>query len=156
NDKEAITADPSDARFAYAVWSRYSFPNAVGNASCLGALNADVSASDVDAASFVAPGWFARTTDGGQTWEPAREVFPVDQGTETPGRQVVVLPAGGGGGGELVDFFVLVHLRKNAHKERGAALALIRSRDRGLTWSRELVVDRIDAILTRDPLTGGA
>jgi len=41
NDKESITADPTDARFAYAVWDRLAGNNA--------------------------PTWLARTTDGGAT-----------------------------------------------------------------------------------------
>jgi hypothetical protein len=153
NDKEAITADPNDARFAYAAWTRYAYPNANAHASCLGALNAAISVDDADAASFVAPGWFARTTDGGQSWEPAREIFPVGQGIHTIDHQIVVLRAGVAFAGELVDFFVLTHLRTNAHKERGQELALIRSHDKGLTWSGELVVDRIEPIATTDPLT---
>src|SRR5262249_4125810 len=50
NDKDAITADPTDARFAYAVWERREN-------------------------GFKGPAMLARTTDGGQSWEPARPIF---------------------------------------------------------------------------------
>src|SRR5262249_11018455 len=49
-DKPSITADPTDVRFAYAVWER----RANGNR---------------------APAAFSRTTDGGQTWELARIIY---------------------------------------------------------------------------------
>ena len=49
NDKESITADPTDARYVYVVWDRLT-----GNHG---------------------PTWFARTSDGGATWEPARAIY---------------------------------------------------------------------------------
>mgnify|MGYP000262282870 CR=1 FL=1 len=55
NDKNAITADPHDARFVYAVWDRLQ-------------------------QSVNGPAYFARTTDGGATWEPARSIY--DPGTQ--------------------------------------------------------------------------
>ena len=60
NDKESITADPNDARFVYAVWDRLVFPaeEARGRAP-------------ERAIGFRGPAWFARTTDGGQTWTSA-------------------------------------------------------------------------------------
>ncbi len=50
NDKESITADPNDARLVYAVWDRL-------------------------AAAGGGPSYFARTVDGGLSWEPARAVY---------------------------------------------------------------------------------
>src|SRR5262245_280033 len=46
-DHPSLTADPLDARFAYAIWN--TSPGGTGTS-----------------------GAFSRTTDGGQTWEPAR------------------------------------------------------------------------------------
>ena len=154
NDKQSITADPNGGGRAYAVWTRFGFPNANANASCMGALNAEISADVAAAASFSGPGWFSRTTDGGASWAPAREIFPVGQGTETINHQIVVLPSSGPSGGDLVDFFELSHVRDNAHKERGDYVAFIRSGDRGLSWSSEAVAAAVDAVATRDPLTG--
>ena len=69
NDKEAITADPNDARFAYLVWDR---------------LNSTDSAQT----------YFSRTTDGGATWEPARAIFDPGAQSQTIGNLVRVLPNG--------------------------------------------------------------
>jgi hypothetical protein len=49
NDKESVSADPTDARYAYAVWDRL-LSNGAG------------------------PSWLARTSDGGSTWDAARAV----------------------------------------------------------------------------------
>ena len=155
NDKNSVTADPNDAEFVYAVWTRYSFPTPSAEPSCLGAVNARISADIPGAASFAAPGWFTRTTDGGRTWEQAREIVPVGQGVYTIDHQIVVLPTGAFVG-ELVDFFVLESVRANAHGARGPKVALTRSRDRGATWAREIVIDDVRFIGTRDPLTGAA
>ncbi len=78
----------------------------------------------------------------------APKIFHVDQGTETSDHQIVVFD------GELADFFARHIVRNNAHQQEGVALAIIRSRDRGMSWSTEIVVDQIDAILVRDPFTG--
>ena len=68
NDKEAIAADPTDARFAYATWDRLA-----GNAG---------------------PSYLARTTDGGANWEPARPIFDPGVNNQTLNNQIVVLPNG--------------------------------------------------------------
>src|SRR6266704_1131050 len=46
------------------------------------------------------PVWFSRTTNGGATWEPARNIFDLSELTGTIGNQIVVLP-----NGDLVDIF---------------------------------------------------
>ena len=75
NDKESITADPTDARFVYAVWDR--LPAAGGG-----------------------PSYFSRTTDGGASWETARSIFDPGENGQTINNQIVVLP-----NGTLVNFF---------------------------------------------------
>jgi hypothetical protein len=64
NDKESITADFTDADYVYAIWDRLVFPNERSQGR-----------SFLTAAAFRGPTWFARTTDGGATWEPARPIF---------------------------------------------------------------------------------
>lgn len=68
NDKEAITADPTDARYVYVVWDRLAGNNG--------------------------PTWFARTVDRGATWEPAREIYSPSATGQTINNQIVVLPDG--------------------------------------------------------------
>jgi hypothetical protein len=105
-EKAAITADPTNPQFAYLAWSL--FDNKKGGT-----------------------GMFSRTTDGGQTWEPARVIF--DPGThnfsEVP--QIVVLPDG-----TLVNFFVLQTSTNAAGGVRhfDFEIALLRSSDHGRTW----------------------
>jgi hypothetical protein len=142
NDKPTITADPNHAGTAYAVWTRNEYP--VGQAA--------PTAEDVTAASR-GPGWFARTLDGGRTWEPAREIFDPGEQNGTIGHQIVVLPADRLGG-ELVDVFEFEYGHKNSNGLRGIHVGTIRSRDEGLTWSeRTLIADAL-FIPVRDPLTG--
>jgi len=69
NDKNSITADPTDARFVYAVWDRL-------------------------AAAGGGPTLLARTTDGGASWEAARVIYDPGTRSQTIGNQIVVLPNG--------------------------------------------------------------
>ena len=70
NDKNTITADPGDARFVYAVWDRLQSPNGFV-----------INPEHVFGFGFKGPAMLARTTDGGQTWEPARKIY--DPGAKT-------------------------------------------------------------------------
>ena len=71
NDKESITADPTNASFVYATWERF-----------------------VSSEQGPAPTWFARTISGGATWEPARQIYDPGGTNSTLNNQVVVLPDG--------------------------------------------------------------
>jgi hypothetical protein len=115
NDKESITADPTDARFVYATWDRL--------------------------AGDRGPTWFARTTDGGATWEPARSILDPGVNNQTLNNQIVVLP-----GGTLVNFFTRF--------DPNPALAIIRSTDKGVTWSAPIVIAQAQALGVRDPENG--
>jgi hypothetical protein len=146
NDKESITADPADANFVYLVWDRLVSPNA----------NA-VAVAFEHAIGFRGPSWFSRTTNGGQSWEPPRIIFDPGQEDQTIGNQIVVLPDG-----TLIDTFNLIFNFKNAKGVRGFNVALIRSTDKGVTWSRPIIVDKLlsraffdpQQIGVRDPDTG--
>jgi hypothetical protein len=138
NDKQTITADPHDPDYVYAVWDRLVFPTSE---------RANVIAGFVTAA-FRGPTWFARSTDGGVTWERARQIFDPGQNDQTIGNQIVVLPDG-----TLVNLFDEIH-NENAKKLRGLTVRVQRSTDRGLTWSRSILVDRLGTIEVRDPETG--
>jgi hypothetical protein len=74
---------------------------------------------------------FARSTDGGRTWEPTRAIldFPDNSGIQTLGNQIVVLSDG-----TLVNTFDLIL--------QGLPLVAVqRSTDRGVTWTEPIVVD---------------
>jgi hypothetical protein len=135
NDKESITADPNDANYVYAVWDRLRFPSDQAN------FNAQ------HAFSFRGDAMFSRTTDGGATWEPARAIFAPSKLQSTIGHQIVVRPSG-----ELVDLFTL--FQGSGNNPPGASLAMMRSTDKGATWSAPRVIDKIRFIGAFDPDTG--
>ena len=138
NDKQTITADPVNAGNVYAVWDRLVFPTSE---------RANVIAGFVTAA-FRGPAWFARSTDGGDSWEPARQIYDPGQNDQTIGNQIVVLPDG-----TLVNLFNEIH-NDNSKKQRGDSVRIIRSTDEGDTWSKPILVDRLGTIFVTDPESG--
>jgi hypothetical protein len=132
NDKESLTADPTDAsgNLVYAVWDRFVSPT----------QNAPLPAFE-HARAFHQPVWFARTTNGAAaspSWEPAREIF--DPGTKngTISNQIVVTPDG-----TLVDGFYLFRTKRKG----GTFIAVIRSTDKGVTWSKRAIIVSPDAAI---------
>jgi hypothetical protein len=121
NDKESMTADPTDARYAYAVWNRLEPP--------------------------LGPTLFARTTDAGRTWEAPRVIFDPGPNRQTLNNQVVVLPDG-----TLVCAFTLFILSSNSVV--GTALQVMRSTDKGLTWSAPIQVSVTFSRGASDPQSG--
>lgn len=121
NDKESMTADWTDARYAYAVWDRLE-----------GALG---------------PTLFARTTDSGRTWEPPRVIFDPGPSRQTINNQVVVLPDG-----TLVCAFSQYVIAGNTVV--ATLLQVIRSTDKGLTWSAPITVANVFARGASDPQSG--
>ena len=121
NDKGAVTADPIDAHFVYVVWDRLS-------------------------ASGFGPSYFARSTDGGASWEPARAIYDPGLNNQTIGNVLVVLP-----NGILVDLFTELDA---AGTTFSGFLAVIRSMDNGATWSAPIHVADLLAVGTRDPDSG--
>ena len=126
SDKESITADPTQACHAYATWDRLVGPAGSSNGSA---------AAFEHAQGYRGPTWFSRTTDCGQTWEPARQIYDPGQINQTIGNQIAVL-----GDGTLINTFDLIYNRKNAHGLRGESIAVQRSTDKGLTWGALIIV----------------
>jgi hypothetical protein len=160
NDKNSLTADPTNPSLAYAVWDRLQDfmvppPGDGGEASASAAaavvaeggwtgdgvalarerirqLQAKAAAATADAGSeptevlFTGPTYFARTTDAGQTWEAAREIYDPGPNEQTLGNQIAVQPSG-----TLVNFFT--HILPTGVTR----LELIRSFDKGETWEKK-------------------
>jgi hypothetical protein len=120
NDKDSITADPTDSRYVYAVWDRLTSDNH-------------------------GPAMFARTSDGGTTWEAARAIFDPGVNNQTLGNVIAVLPDG-----TLIDFFTQLNVAADGF------FAVIRSTDKGASWSAPVRVADFLGVGTRDPETGAA
>jgi len=120
NDKETITADPTDAHFVYAAWDR---------------LNTATGTSG-------GPTMFARSTNGGASWEPARAIFTPGGSSQTIGNVVHVLPNG-----------TLVNLM-NVIRNGVDTASVMRSTDKGVTWGAPVAISTIAALGARDPVTG--
>jgi probable HAF family extracellular repeat protein len=120
DDKPSITADPNNPNFVYATWARFTRDLAnANNASTM----------------------FARSTDGGHTWQPDQDIHDAP-GTEFNwGQQIVVLPDG-----TLIDAFCEGDYTNNQQ----AVLTLLRSTDHGQTWSAP-----IPAIVQQPLVAGG-
>jgi hypothetical protein len=135
NDKESITADPNDANYVYAIWDRLRFPSDRAN------FNAQ------HAFSFRGDAIFARSTNGGVSWEPAHAIFQPRELKSTIGHQIVVRPSG-----ELIDLFTL--FQGSGNNAPGSSLAMMRSTDKGATWSAPRVIEKIRFDGAFDPDTG--
>jgi FG-GAP-like repeat len=88
NDKDAITADPTNPNFAYVVWDR---------------LNSGAIPTEGPG-----PTLFSETTNGGLTWSAPVDIFDPPDG-QTISNQIVVLP-----NGTLVNMFVQINYANNA------------------------------------------
>ncbi len=138
NDKQTITADPTNASYVYAVWDRLVFP-ASERASVVASFRTS---------AFSGPAWFARSADAGVTWQAARPIWDPGQQDQTIGNQIVVLP-----NGTLVDIFTEFN-NENAKKHRGGFVRVLRSTDNGDTWSGPYDIARLGTIEITDPETG--
>ncbi|HVW33855.1 MAG TPA: sialidase family protein, partial [Acidimicrobiia bacterium] len=163
NDKESVTADPTDptGRRVYVTWDRLS-----------GLALPALPASPLPLLPVAGPAMLARTTDGGATWEPGRPIYDPGPGRQTIGNHIVVLPDG-----TLVDGFAVGSggLGRDADGGRdggggtigdgrdaggagdddgdnppfdldpetlsGFAVGVIRSTDHGATWSALTIID---------------
>jgi hypothetical protein len=147
NDKNSMTADPNDSNFAYAVWDRLASPPS-------GTEELEAFENSV---AFTGDIYFSRTTDAGDSWEPARKIFKAGTIAQTIGNVIAVLPENAEFDGELLDVFTLIRGTSNRQGTRGFNIATIRSEDHGATWSRrEIIIDRFLRGVVRDPDDGAA
>jgi hypothetical protein len=145
NDKESLTADPTNASYVYAVWDRSRLPS---NTDFQLGDNADFNA--FHSSAFRGDIWFSRTTDGGATWEPARAIFAPQSNEFSSGNHIVVLP-----NGTLVDIFNLLHGSEKQPSSSGRfSQAIIRSTDKGATWSQPISIAKDLSVAVTDPDRG--
>lgn len=124
NDKNTITADPTDSRFVYAVWDRLTTTNS-------------------------GPTYFARSSNGGVSWEAARSIYDPGVDSQTIGNVIAVLPDG-----TLIALFT--QLDGISGTGITASLRVIRSLDKGATWSAPITVAQMFSVGTRDPYTSAS
>jgi BNR repeat-like domain len=122
NDKNAITADPTDSRYVYGVWDRLSSLPGEG----------------------AGPTLLARSVDNGLSWEPARIIFDPGLTAQTIGNRIEVLPDG-----TLINLFTLID-----YVSGELSAQVIRSTDKGATWSAPIKIADELAVGTADPDTG--
>ena len=122
NDKETITADPNNSNYVYAVWDRL---DTTGHG----------------------PAYFARSTDGGSTWQAAVPIYDPGVNNQTIGNEIVGLPDG-----SIVDVFE--EIDSASGNNATTAIKVIRSIDHGATWSAPVSVAADLSVGTRDPNTG--
>lgn len=179
NDKNTLTADPTDARYAYAVWGRLEnlelggpglpsqpslrelsdrsnsvlnalrWPALAGNATTtLNDMAANVGRAARAGTSsvnlppfFKGPAWFARTVNGGATWEEAREIYDPGVNQQTIGNQIAVLPDG-----DVLNFFTEIRLQEDF--AYSSTLRYQRSVDKGRTFSPNINAQAISRVNT--------
>ncbi|WP_422933337.1 hypothetical protein [Sinomonas sp. P47F7] len=139
NDKESVTADLVHAGTAYAVWDRLVAPN--GNPR-----------ADAHSHAFTGPAWFAKTTNGGVTWDSTKIIVPTAEHQQTIGNQIVVDPRTGA----LFDFFNLIlgSGPNGPGSLHGNNVAFVKSTDGGATWSVPHIIAELNTVGVTDPNTG--
>jgi len=117
-DKESITADPYNADRAWATWIQGNLPGQNLSFSKL-----------VHAFSYRGTPMVSRTTDGGDTWTTPAKM--TNANLYAQGNQIVVEPDG-----TLVDIQAILFKGSGIQRNgNGVAMAVMRSKDRGKTWS---------------------
>jgi hypothetical protein len=138
NDKNSLTADNSNANYAYTVWDRLEFPT----------KQAKKKAGEHEV-GHRGPTWFSRTTDSGASWEPAHMIYDPGEADQTIGNRIVQTRSGA-----LVNGFDLIYNIKKTHKVSSRNVAVLRSTDRGATWTSATIVDKLQSVGVKDPTTG--
>jgi hypothetical protein len=121
NDKESLTIDSNDPRYVYAVWDRLD-PTERGVTL------------------------LARSTDGGISWSQAAPIYDPGAGRQTIGNVAVTTP----NGAVHVFFTELGPSASNPAVTEGA-LKVIRSNDKGVTWSAPSLIAQLPTFGTRVP-----
>jgi len=122
NDKETITADPNNPNYVYAVWDRLD-------------------------SSGHGPAYFARTADGGASWQTAVPIYDPSVNNQTLSNEIVGLSDG-----TIVDVFEEIDGTNT--NSATAAIKVITSTDNGATWSLPVTVAQDLSVGTQDPNTG--
>jgi hypothetical protein len=121
DDRPTVTADPYHPGVVYVVWDRVD----------------DTSTDTVE--HYTQPLYLARSDDDGKTWGPAHKVYDTAVNTGTIGNEITVLHDG-----TLLDVYAFV-------TDTTFAAHVIRSTDKGETWSAPVVLGEVAANPVPDP-----
>src|SRR5438445_8601916 len=121
-DHLSLTADPTNAAFVYGIWNGANSPH---------------SSAAV----------FARTTNGGSTWESARAIVQTAEQSFIQFSQILVLP-----NGTLVDLYEVYVQQPNGPITQ-TTLQLLRSTDHGQSWSTPVTAVTMTPLYTPEGFT---
>ena len=151
SDKNSMTADPVNPNYVYATWDRL-FDNTLP-AGDLGTIShgdgiqrakarriRNAGGNTFNTVSYTGPTWFARTTNGGATWEPAKLILDTGPNAQTINNLVVALPGGPVG---TVIYNFATHIYHNG----AVTISFLKSLDRGATFAPETTALAIDVTL---------
>lgn len=139
-DKNSTTADPTRKKTAYTVWDTLF-------------LATDNPDDNPKAQAYTGPAFFSKTTDGGQTWSPAKVIINTAERQQTIGNVIVVDPRNG----TLYDFTDLITPPNTSFGQgtnANSLVAFVKSSDGGDTWTAPQVIAPFNSLGVHDPNTG--
>jgi hypothetical protein len=165
NDKNAMTADPTEALRAFAVWDRFElFSSTAQQRAALGAalsaqdriimagrvvreMQTRAAAEQVAPPQFKGPAYFTRTLDGGTTWARPYIIYDPGANNQTINNLIEVQPDG-----TIIAFFTEI-----LNTVRGPVLniALKRSFDQGFSFlptGGRIVAQRLFTLAIENPV----
>jgi hypothetical protein len=129
NDKDSITADPTNADYVYAIWDRIYKPG-----------QSKGFPSQVNSFAFRGFPTLARSTNGGVSWEPARRISS-NANLFTIGNQIVVEPDG-----TLIDF-TDYSTGSGVQPSNHDWKAVFISTDHGTTWTpKPITISKVEEV----------
>src|SRR5262249_33264908 len=140
NDKEAVTADPTNSNFAYVIWDQLNHPSDQQNFNAFHGV------------PFREDAMFARTTNGGASWQPVQNLTNFQANESAFGHQIVVPPL-------ATRVRVSTPLTGSGNQKPQAdqvRVGVLRSTDQGAIWSDVITGPAIEAMPVTDPDTGHA
>ena len=157
NDKNSVTADPTDNGFVYAVWDQLSvFPPTQAGADLLAQndgvmiarqlFNATRGGAPLFKFFFTGPSLLSLSTDNGVSFGPPTAIFSPGTNAQTIDNLVQVTP-----NGNVYDFFTAIGVTPS-----GLSIEYVFSSNKGTNWSTPVFAQDISVVLVVSPDSGQA